>query len=66
MSTIGKLNFLSITSVCKVFLSLEMERRLVQTKLYYKRKYAVITCNVISSEEYFIGGNLVNILCCYF
>ena len=36
LSTYGKLNFYHITSIFFVFFSLEMQRRLLQTKVYYK------------------------------
>ena len=50
----------------KVFFSLEMEKRLVQTKIYYKHKCSIIATNVIKSEEYFICENPIKILGCYF
>ena len=41
MSAYGKLNFLSKTKIYLVFFSLEMQRRLMQTKVYYKLCYSV-------------------------
>ena len=41
MSAYGKLNFLPITRIYLVFFSLEMQRRLGQTKVYYKLCYSV-------------------------
>ena len=61
MSRYGKHIFLPITSIYKVFFSLEMEKRLVQTKTYYKCKYSIIAANVIRSEEYFICENPIKI-----
>ena len=44
-----------------VFFSLEMEKSLVQTKIYYYRKYIIIATNVIRSETYFISENRIKI-----
>ena len=41
MSTYGKLNFLPITGIYLVFFFLEMQKKLVQTKVYYKLCYSV-------------------------
>ena len=41
ISTYGKLNFLPINSIYLVFSSLEMQRRLIQIKVYYKLFYSV-------------------------
>ena len=40
-SSCGKLNFLPISSIFLVFSSLEMQRRLIQTKVYYKLFYCL-------------------------
>ena len=40
-STYGKLNFYPITRIFFVFFSLEMQRKLLQTKVYYKLCYSV-------------------------
>ena len=42
MSTYGKLNLLLINSTYLVFPSQEMQRKLLQTKLYYKFFYSVL------------------------
>ena len=43
ITTCGKLNFLSINRIYLVFSSLEMQRRFMQTKWYYKLFYYVWT-----------------------
>ena len=58
MSTYGKLNFLLINSINSIFISLEMQSRLIQTKLYCKfllflkrnvsQTFASSSCRILS------------------
>ena len=66
MSRYVKHIFLPITSIYKVFFSLEIEERIIQSKIYYKRKCSIIACNFIRSEDYFRGENPIKIFGCYF
>ena len=69
ISTYEKLNFLPIISDCLIFFSLEMPRRLVQNKVYYKLCSFVWneTCHKLlkvgTSKKYFPKAYIIDTTC---